>query len=241
MIEFHRYRNTVTVITLKIFTIILSISICRFVGQGVVRAQSAAQPDSSENPIKKIGDDLFQLGTIRIDSKNRVLTMPGKINMQKGMIELVACATGGKTHESVVVVDVVPYHLQVALILLGLNYIGGLSVQGDTLTPRGDSVDVFMTWNKNGQDTTVRAEDFAWDIPNKRSMEHTPWIFSGSRMIDGKYMADVEKSLVTTYHDPNSILDNPLSTGRDDETYRVNESLVPPKGTPVKVTIKSIH
>ena len=158
--------------------------------------------------------------------------------MQKGMIELLACAPGGKTHETVVVMDVVPYHLQVALILLGLNYVGGLAIQGDTLTPRGDSLEVLITWNSNGRDTTVRGEDFAWDIPRKAPMQHTPWIFTGSKMMDGKYMADVEKSLITTYHDPFTILDNPLSTGADDETYKVNENLVPPKGTAVTVTIK---
>jgi hypothetical protein len=204
-------------------------------------AASVAPGDTSQNPLKKIGDDLFQLGNIKIDSKNRVLTIPGKINMQKGMIELFACAPGGKAHETVVVLDVVPYHLQVSLILLGLNYVGGLSVQGDTLTPRGDSVDVFVSWIKDGRDTTVRAEDFAWDIPKGKSMEHTPWVFTGSKMSDGKYMADVEKSLITTYHDPFTILDNPLSTGRDDETYKVNDALVPPKGTAVVVTIKPIH
>jgi hypothetical protein len=204
-------------------------------------AISGAPGDTSQNPLKKIGDDQYQLGNIKIDSKNRVLTIPGKINMQKGMIELLACAPGGKTHETVVVMDVVPYHLQVALILLGLNYIGGLSVQGDTLTPKGDSVDVFVTWTKNGQDTTVRAEDFAWDIPAGKSMAHTPWVFAGSKMYEGKYMADVEKSLITTYHDPFTILDNPLSTGRDDETYKVNDLLVPPKGTPVTITIKPIR
>jgi hypothetical protein len=215
-------------------------------GQGILWTQSkdavtAAGEDTSQNAIKKLGDDLFQLGTIRIDSKNRVLTIPGKINMQKGMIELLACAPGGKTHETVVLMDVVPYHLQVSLILLGLNYVGGLSVQGDTLTPKGDSVDVFVTWMKDGRDTTTRVEDFVWDIPREKPMEHTPWVFTGSKMMDGKYMADVEKSLVTTYHDPFTILDNPLSTGRDDEVYKVNDSLVPPKGTPVTITIKPIH
>jgi hypothetical protein len=71
-------------------------------------------------------------------------------------------------------------------------------------------------------------------------MQLTDWVFSGSRMKDGRFMADIGKSLITTYHDPDSILDNPLPTGGDDETYRVNDKLVPQKGTPVTLTIKPV-
>lgn len=217
-----------------------------FINHADAQNQAAASHDSAQSAIQKIGDDQYQLGNARIDAKARVITLPGKINMQKGMIELIACAPGGKAHESVLMIDVVPYHLQVALILLGLNYVGGLSVQGDTVTPKGDLVDVNVTWKTAaGQDTTVRAEDLAWDIPRKASMRHTSWVFTGSKMSDGKYMADMEKSLITTYRDPFTILDNPLSTGSDDEVYRVNDSITPPKGTPVTVTItpaqSSIH
>lgn len=205
-------------------------------------ARAQQQDSSAPPPITQLGDQVYQLGTIKIDAKNRVITVPGKVNMQKGMIELLACGPGGKTHESVLVLDVVPYYLQVSLLLLGLNYIGGLQVQGDTTVPKGDSVYVWVSWKTpDGTDTTVRGEDLAWDIPRKASMQHTAWIFTGSKMSDGKYMADVEKSLITTYRDPFTILDNPLSTGDDDEIYRVNNDLTPPKGTPVTVTIKPAH
>lgn len=200
----------------------------------------AAANDTSQSQIAKVGDHTYKLGSLTIDSELREITIPGKVNMHKGMIELLACGPGGKTHESVLVLDVAPYHLQVALLLLGLQYVGGLAYQGDPHTPRGDSVEVWVKWKNGDRDTSVRGEDLVWDIPRNRHMEHTPWVFVGSIMSDGKFMADVEKSLITTYHDPLTILDNPLTTGGDDTLYRVNEDLVPAKGTPVEVRIKAL-
>jgi hypothetical protein len=201
---------------------------------------SRAARDSSESEVVKVGEQIYKLGTLTINSERREIIIPGKVNMQKGMIELLACAPGGKTHESVLVLDVIPYHFQVALLLLGLKYVGGLQYQGDPHTPRGDSVEVYVRWTKGSHDTTVRGEDLVWDIPHKKSMEHTPWVFVGSQLEEGKFLADVEKSLITTYHDPLTILDNPAQSGGDDELFRVNESLTPPKGTPVTVIIKAI-
>ena len=198
------------------------------------------KPDTSQSQIAKIDDHTYRLGNLVIDGDRREITIPGRINMQRGMIELLACAPGGKVHESVLVLDVAPYHLQVALLLLGLQNGGGLQYQGDPRTPKGDSVEVWVKWNTGIHDTTVRGEDCVWDIPRGKPMEHTPWVFVGSRMDNGKFVADIEKSLITTFHDPLTILDNPLPTGGDDELYKVNEKLVPPKGTPVRVILKSL-
>ena len=202
---------------------------------------AATSSDSSSSQIQKIGEDLYRLGSITIDSKKRELSLPGKFNMQKGMIELLACSVGGKVHESVLVLDVVPYHLQVALLLLGLNFKGGLEFQGDPKAPKGDSVVVRVTWKNGDRDTTVRLEQLAWEVSGNKPMERTEFVFVGSKMVEGKFMADVEKSLITTYHDPYTILDNPLSTGANDEVYKVNETLVPVKGTPFILTINTLR
>ncbi|TAK56660.1 MAG: hypothetical protein EPO24_10970, partial [Bacteroidetes bacterium] len=192
------------------------------------------------NPIQKIDEFRYKIGNVILDSKRREIMLQGAVNMEKGVVELLACAQGGKLHETVLVIDAVPYHLQVALLLLGLQYKGGLEYQGDARTPQGDSVEVYVTWSKNGKDTTVRGEDLVWDVKAASSMEHTSWIFVGSKMVEGRFMADQEKSLITTYHDPFTIFDNPLQGGANDELYKVNEQLVPPKGTPVTVSIKAL-
>jgi hypothetical protein len=52
------------------------------------------------------------------------------------------------------------------------------------------------------------------------------------------YAANYVKSLVTTYHDASSILENPHAQGVDDTVYYANERAVPPVGTPIRVTFR---
>ncbi len=225
----------------KTIFVIFTVLLCSTVRLTAQEQPPAADSSVSANPIIKLDENRYQIGSLILDSKLRHITLKGKVNMQKGMIELLACAPGGKIHESVLVLDVVPYHLQVALLLLGLKYVGGVEYQGDPATPKGDSVTISVSWSSQGKDTTVRAEDLVWNIPKSTTMAHTPWIFVGSKTINGMYMADQEKSLITTYHDPFTIFDNPLSDGSNDELYQVNDRLVPPKGTPVTVIITAVH
>ncbi|MBI3189897.1 MAG: hypothetical protein HYZ33_04550 [Ignavibacteriales bacterium] len=206
-------------------------------GNQLSEKKETSQP--SENPIEKIDENNYRVGKLILNSKDRTVKLNGILNMEKGIIELLACATGGKVHESVLVLDVVPYHLQVSMLLLGLKYKGGLEYQGDPRTPQGDSVEIWVSWKRDGGDTTVRAEDLVWDANQSKPMEHTSWVFVGSKMVEGRFMADQEKSLITTFHDPFTIFDNPLQGGANDEVYTVNEKLVPRKGTPVTVTIKA--
>ena len=210
-------------------------------GQGKIEPRQinvGKRPDSTMDQISKIGDHLYKLGSLKINSESKEIIIPGKVNMQKGMIELLACGPGGKVHESVLLLDVIPYHLHVGLLLLGLKFGGGLEYQGDPNTPMGDSLEVWVRWTSNDRDTIVKGEDLVWDIPRNKSMEHTYWVFAGSKVVEGKYMADIEKSIITTYHDPFTIIDNPLALGGDDELYRVNEKITPAKGTPVEVIIR---
>jgi hypothetical protein len=191
-------------------------------------------------PIEKIDDNVYKIGNLVVDGNTREVTMPGWINMSEGLVELLACAPGGKVHESVVVVDVEPFHLQIALLLLGLEGGESISHQGDPATPEGDPVEIVIEWAdpESGETKRVRGEDFIYNVKADRPMIHTHWVFTGSRVVDGIFVAQMEKSLVTTYHDPYTIIDNPLPTGGDDTYYEANRFLVPPVGTKVTFLVR---
>lgn len=196
-------------------------------------APAPAPPAKLPPDVEKIGDDLYRIGKLTVDLKAKTATCAGKINMQRGTVEYFAVAPGGKLHESVLSVDVRPLHLQVGLLLLGLEPRGGLRYQGDTQVPRGSPVEVWTSWQRNGHTVKARAEDLVWDVPKKQPMERKAWVFSGSAVKDGALAADQELSLVATYRDPAAIINNVLPTGSDDTFYKVNERIAPPVGTPV--------
>ena len=81
-----------------------------------------------------------------MDTQARTVTCKGVINMDEGAIEYLAVAPGGKTHESLLRVDVRPLHLQVALLMLDLEPKNVLKFQGDPATPQGAPVEIKVRW-----------------------------------------------------------------------------------------------
>ena len=192
--------------------------------------------------IKKISKGIFRIGNIIVNKSKGFVSINGEINMDEGLVEYLACGPRGKLHESVLKLDVDPYYLQIALLLIGLEPGNKpLEFQGDPGIPEGDSVDIWISWTGKDKKTVKhKAEDLIFNKAAKKTMKHTHWVFAGSQVIDGKFMAQVEHSIASTYHDPFAILDHVLSTGGDDTVYFVNKTVVPPKGTPVTFVIKSI-
>jgi len=189
--------------------------------------------------MEKVGDGLYKLGNVELDLNKKTITVYGKVNMAYGLIELLACTKIGKVHESLLVLDVQPIHLQTALILLGLEYEGGIRYQGDPRTPKGDPVRIWVEWNKDGQIKRHRAEDLIFNRVKQSSMEHIDWVFTGSRINNnGTFMAQAVGTIITTFHDPDAIIDNPLPEGGDDTIYIVNNQIAPPKGTDIKMIIE---
>lgn len=184
---------------------------------------------------------------VQLIPEEKRLEISGWVNMQKGLIEVFACAPEGKTHESLLVLDCIPSGIHAGLLALGLSH--GTPVEtgteADYKPPTGDPVLVEVVWKTpQGEDRRVRAEDMIWDQGKKAPLSHISWLFTGSfsqsvtgNPEDASYAADFVKSIITTYHDPSSVLENPLPDGRDDTLYYVREDLTPPVGTPVRLIL----
>jgi hypothetical protein len=190
--------------------------------------------------IRKLSDGKFQIDNIVVSKPEGSVSAPGAVNMDEGLIEYLACGPAGKLHESVLRLDVKPYYLQIALLLLGLEPGDKpLEFQGAEGVPEGDPVEILVSWEKEGGKMVEhRAEELILNSLTKKPMKRTHWVFAGSKIVDGKYMAQIEQSIAATFHDPFAIFDHPLATGTDDTIYFVNQDTVPPKGTPVVFTVK---
>jgi hypothetical protein len=189
---------------------------------------------------EKISDGIYRMGNIMIDRNSHEVTMPGWVNMQRGPIEYLACGPGGKLHESLLVLDVDPFFVHAALLLLGLEAGGNLRYQGDSNMPEGDPVEVWVQWEESGETKRFRSEQLILNSRSGTQMESTNWIFTGSVIHKGRYLAAVERSLIATYRDPIAIINNPLDLGRDDEAYTINADITPDIKTPIKLIINPV-
>lgn len=202
--------------------------------------ESAKERPRKDGPeVVSLSDGRYRIGNVILDPARRAIEVKGQVNMQEGLVELLACTPTGKTHESVLALEVVPLHMQVALLALGLKSgrnPGVTGEEGDRREP-GDRVEVRVSWVSDGKPREVRAEEMIWHAPENHPMPKTDWVFLGSEASGGVFAADETGSLITTYHDPLAIVENPLATVNDDTLYFANPRVVPPVGTPVTVTI----
>ncbi|PWB68096.1 hypothetical protein C3F09_12320 [candidate division GN15 bacterium] len=212
----------------------------------VVFAQSDPPASSNQAPplwasagIEALDSGLYRIGTVLIDRKNSAVSIPGAVNMREGAIEYLAVTPDGKTYESVLTLKTKPLHLQLALLLLGAEFGGGLAYQGDSALPAGDSVDMYVAWlDEQGKTVTHPATDLLYDREARRAMPKSKWIFTGSVIRDSaSFAADVEGSIIAVYSDPVAILNNPRSGRFDQTTYNPNTDLLPALGTEITMTI----
>jgi hypothetical protein len=153
-----------------------------------------------------------------------------------------AVAPGGKTDESVLVLDVQPLHLQLALLLFGLDYGQNLGFQGDSAMPVGDRVKIQVNWtNPKGKQVTKSASEIVRDLRTNKAMKSTVWVFTGSTMNQGYFTADMDGSIIAVYNDPVAILNNPLEGRADDTVYGSNKDTLPPPGTKVTMIIRALQ
>lgn len=194
-------------------------------------------------PILKTGPGIFKIGALLVNKLEGTVSVKGRVNMNEGLVEYLACGPRGKLHESVLVLDVEPYNLQIALLLIGLEPGNKpISAQGASELPKGDPVELWVSWQDDKKQTVrQRAEALIFNRVVGRPMRRTHWVFSGSQIMDGRFMAQMEQSIAATYHDPFAILDHPLPTGDDDTLYFANTRVLPPVKTPVTFVIRALN
>jgi len=209
-------------------------------GQDDIPSDIETEPSEiiSKPPIVMKDGNILKIGDLTINRKERFVSMKGEINMAAGIVEYLACSGEGKLHESVLKIYAQPYHIQIALLLLGLKPGNQpIGYQGDTAKPCGDPVKIMVSWQTDGKEKKVYAEDLVFNQITNKPMEKTIWVFTGSKIVDDNYMAQVEGSIISTFHDPFAIMDHRSDTGADDTLLIANEKLLPLKGTKIMVKI----
>jgi hypothetical protein len=192
--------------------------------------------------IEKVSPGIFRIGDVLINKKERSVSFPAEVNMDRGLLEYLLVRVGGKTHESLLRTKVEPYLLQVAFLLLGYEGTNNpLAGQGDPRKPTGDAVEIIVTRaDSTGKPAPVDYTGWMCKIiDNKRvNIPGLQWVYTGSVVHDGRFIAQMEGSIIALYHDPAALVDNTSQGGESDRIWFVSEGATPPVGTPVTVTIK---
>ena len=68
-----------------------------------------------------------------------------------------------------------------------------------------------------------------------RQLQENSFIFTGSRMIDGTYLAEGDGSIVAIYHDNRATFNSIDEQSNSDDVWIASSANMPPKDLPVNI------
>lgn len=223
----------------------------RFAAIFLVFASAFAEEPPPPRPVlRELAPGVFEIGKMRLDQNARTLTFPGKVNMRLGLLEYLLVTPQGSKHESLLVSDVAPSDVHLAMLLLGAkggDYTGPAvsgPIDGEFLRNasklKGDAIQISVQWKDGSADKTAPVEDWLFDLLAKKPIEHGPWTYNGSMFIEGHFLAQMDGAFAALVTNPSALINNPRKGSDNGEMWGVNENTVPPVDTPVAIIFKLI-
>jgi hypothetical protein len=215
-------------------------------------------PASKKSPVEKISADEYNIGLVHLDAKKRQIDFPATVNMREGAIEYFVVHKYGKVHESIFKTEAEPLHIHLAALLLyapgpvnpneaaSKNQNSSNSNSGPILKPntniveKGASIEVTVRFFE-GEPRIVRAEALILDSAKSRTMREGPWMYNGSRVVEGTFVAQRDGSIVSVIADPDSLADNPGPRRDDDDNWQALTANLPPLGTKATIQMRLLN
>jgi hypothetical protein len=213
-------------------------------------ADSAAWPASRENtnlpPLRMVGRGILELGRVRVDKEKRTASFPAVLNQAEGVVEYLVVTAYGKTHESVLRTEVPPFHLHVAMLLLGAQGAGtnfltakppeyggtpGLKIPGDQVT-------IELSWPRQKRQVVRQAGEVVSRGGARPGKGRSQWVYNGSAVWQGIFLAEDSGSMVSLISDPAALVNHAVAASTEERAWMANPKKLPPVNTPVQVTVK---
>lgn len=203
--------------------------------------QAPAQPT-----IERIGENLYRLGSLRVDTGKKEISVPGTVNRDVTTLEFIANARAGvKAYETALTLDTDALTFNTALILIGLNKSRSRNVPTahfDPAIPEGDEVEVSIEC-PGRECQRMPAERLMFDKTTNAAVAGGTWVYTGSSFLsDGRYLAQMDGTLVSFVHDPASIIEFAAGAGLNKYgSIVLNTSAGLAPGTPVVMTVRAVR
>jgi hypothetical protein len=193
----------------------------------------------SNAPLRRLDEGRYALGLVQLDKNQRTVSFPCEVNMTEGVVEYALVHRTGKVHESVLKTAVDPAQIHLAWLLLTPGHSpeppGGTTAPPDLAGPR---IRIWAQWMVQGVEKRVALEDLVSNTLTRSRMSRGPWVYNGSRVVEGTFLAGRDGSIVAIIADPDALVNNPRPGRDDDEIWTVNRAEVAPVGTRVQVTFE---
>ena len=198
--------------------------------------------------------DRFKIGDVELNKQTRAIRFPAAINMREGLLEFVIVHDNGKVHESLLRTAINATHLNLALKLLSYQsspelfmlrdeegFPNGLMPAVDAKTKAAARVEIRMLWKDGEIQHSASVNECIISNRNNTVMPAGPWVYGGSSVYNGRYVAEVTGDIVAILTNQTAIFNYPGDNSRVGENYASWNALtkvIPDVGTPVIVEIR---
>ena len=204
----------------------------------------------TNTPMRMVEPGIFEIGKVRLDQRHRSVTLPAVLDKAKGLMEYFLVTTYGKTHESILRTEAQPYHIHLAMLLLGAdgpgnaefpgsptNGVPGPVVHPSKETIPGNKVAIDVKWKTPEGETRRSAQDLIYKNDSRAVMEQGHWVYNGSLIVNNKFLAQMDGSIISLVTDPVALINNTGPGHDNDLIWEPNTNNLPPPDVPVEVTI----
>jgi hypothetical protein len=239
---------------LAILVLTASLSLASGQDRAPVEPNSLPAPDQPVEPVKpvveKLDENRYRIGEVTFDNKSREIRFPTKINMVEGLLEYLIVHQKGKVHESLLVTDVSPTHVNLAFTLLRYpasrelyplpNDTGGVSDKFPEVPAEvkaGARIRIDVEWNDDGKTRRLPINDWIQHAVKTTAMPPGPWVYGGSEFFDGKFVPETSGDIAAIFVSQGALINYPGDDNRDDTVWLAYPKRVPAEGTNVTVII----
>ena len=213
-----------------------------------------ATPPKPASIVVKLDANRFKIGDIELNRQNREIRFPAVINMREGLLEFVIVHEKGKVHESLLRTAINATHLNLALKVLRYQsspelfmlrdeegFPNGLMPAVDARTKAAARVEMRMRWKDGETEHSVSINECINNNRNNTVMPAGPWVYGGSAVYNGRYVAEVTGDIVAILTSQAAIFNYPgdhNQNGTDYGNWYALTKMLPDVGTAVMVEIR---
>jgi len=210
------------------------------------------QPVEDHQPaVKQLDAERMQVGDVTFNRKTREIRFPAAVNMAGGeLLEFAIVHANGKVHESLLVTNVSPTHLNIAFKLLRYEgspeYYAAYEEDGSITNKypvvkdevkAAARIDMKVEWKDKGETRTSTINEWISNATTGAAMPADPWVYGGSIFYDGKYQAEATGDISAIFLSNASLINYSGKDNNSDEVWLPFPKRVPPEGTKVTVII----
>jgi hypothetical protein len=188
--------------------------------------------------VETLADGAVRLGGITVEPRTRSVSFAATLNdrLIDVILEVIIATPRGRLHEALLCADISPLTLQSCLYLLKLNNGPRLT---DSTGRRGDLLDIDLEYTAaDGKAVREPVESWIRDMRAGKTLQRSGWVFTGSSMREGVFLAEAEGNLCINFSVGSTILDSPDPQAVDDTIHVIESSRTEPKpGAQVRVII----